>query len=311
VRFVVHYDLPRHLEGYYQETGRAGRDSLPAEALLLFGMQDAAVARSQLEQSQNEQQKRIEAHKLNAMVGFAESLTCRRRVLLGYLGETLQRDCGNCDICLDPPERFDATEASRKVLSCVWRLGQSFGARQVVDVLRGADNERIRKFGHDRLSTYGIGMEFTSAEWLSIVRQLVHRGYLAQDIARFSVLKLTSAASALLRGAEGVELARPRVKEKLAKKTATKAMDLDPDDLQLFEELRALRKRLADEAGVPPYVIFGDATLVQMSRKRPRDKAEFLDINGVGQVKLERFGAVFLAEIAAAGSPPGQRRVTR
>jgi ATP-dependent DNA helicase RecQ len=235
------------------------------------------------------------------MAGFAESLTCRRRVLLGYLGESLDQDCGNCDICLDPPERFDATEAARKVLSCVYRLGQSFGIKQVVDVLRGADNERIRKFSHDRLSTYGIGMEYSHAEWLSIVRQLIHQGYLVQDIAAFSVLKLTAPAARVLRGEEAVELARPRVKEKARKKPAGAASDLNRDDLQVFEALRELRKRLADERGVPPYVIFGDATLVEMSRRRPASDAELLDINGVGQVKLERHGEAFLQTIAAAG----------
>ncbi len=153
---------------------------------------------------------------------FAESLTCRRRVLLGYLGETLAADCGNCDICLDPPERFDATEAARKVLSCVYRLGQSFGIKHVVDVLRGADNERIRKFGHERLSTYGIGLEYSHAEWLSIVRQLIHRGYLVQDIAAFSVLKLTPPAGGCLRDEEAVELARPRVKEKAAQEAGSR-----------------------------------------------------------------------------------------
>jgi ATP-dependent DNA helicase RecQ len=303
VRFVVHYDLPRHLEGYYQETGRAGRDGLPAEALLLYGAQDAAMARGQVEQGQNEQQKRIESHKLNAMVGFAESLTCRRRVLLGYLGESLEQDCGNCDICLDPPERFDATEAARKVLSCVYRLRQSFGVKQVVDVLRGADNERIRKFGHDRLSTYGIGLEYAQAEWLSIVRQLIHRGYLTQDIAKFSVLKLTPSAGRVLRGEETVWLARPRIKEKVRKKAPIRAPGLETaEDRALFEELRALRKRLADERGVPPYVIFGDATLLEMSLRRPANESEFLEINGVGQVKLERHGSDFLAAIAAAAS---------
>jgi len=302
VRFVVHYDLPRHLEGYYQETGRAGRDGLPAEALLLFGAQDAAMARYQIEQGGNEQQRRIEAHKLNAMVGFAESLACRRRVLLGYLGEVLEHDCGNCDVCLDPPERFDATEAARKVLSCVYRLRQSFGIRHVVDVLRGADNERIRKFGHERLSTYGIGLEFSAAEWLSIVRQLIHRGYLEQDIAAFSVLKLTPAAAQVLKGEEPVELARPRVKEKVKAKAKAAALtrDLDEDEARLFEALRALRKRLADEAGVPPYIIFGDAALMEMSQRRPRDEDEFLAINGVGEVKLARHGQAFLQAIAEA-----------
>jgi ATP-dependent DNA helicase RecQ len=298
VRFVVHYDLPRHLEGYYQETGRAGRDGLPAEALLLFGMQDVATARYHLEQGNNENQKRIESHKLNAMVGFAESLACRRRVLLGYLGESLAADCGNCDICLDPPERFDATEAARKVLSCVYRVGQSFGVKHVVDVLRGADNERIRKFDHDQLSTYGIGLEHTHAQWTSIVRQLIHRGYLAQDIAAFSVLKLTPAALRVLKAEEAVELARPRTVEKAPKKPAV-AMELDIDDLRLFESLRDLRKKLAKESGVPPYVIFGDAALVEMSRERPRNELEFLNINGVGQVKLERHGSAFLEVIMA------------
>jgi len=301
VRFVVHYDLPRHLEGYYQETGRAGRDGLPAEALLLFGLQDLAAARAQLQQSSNEQQRRIESHKLNAMAGFAESLTCRRRVLLNYLGESLEHDCGNCDVCLNPPERFDATEAARKVLSCVYRLRQSFGIKHVVDVLRGADTERIRRFGHDRLSTYGIGLEYTHAEWLSIVRQLIHRGYLVQDIATFSVLKLAPSAGSVLRGEAGVELARPRVRETPQKKPKVTSPELGAEDLRLFEDLRQLRKRLADERGVPPYVIFGDATLLEMCRRRPASEAGLLSINGVGQVKLERHGAAFLEVIAAAG----------
>ncbi len=300
VRFVVHYDLPRHMEGYYQETGRAGRDGLPAEALLLFGTQDVATARFHLEQSANENQRRIDSHKLNSMVGFAESLTCRRRVLLGYLGEQLQTDCGNCDICLDPPERYDATEAARKVLSCVYRVGQSFGIKHVVDVLRGADNERIRKFNHQYLTTYGIGQEYSHAEWVSLVRQLIHRGYLIQDIAAFSVLKLTVQARQLLRNEETLELARPRIQEKKTKKKkSAAAVELSEDDLRLFETLREIRKQLAGEQGVPPYVIFGDVTLLEMSRERPASDDEFLEINGVGQVKLERHGVTFLEAIAS------------
>ena len=300
VRFVVHYDLPRHMEGYYQETGRAGRDGLAADALLLFGTQDVATARYHLEQGGNENQRRIDTHKLNSMVGFAESVTCRRRVLLGYLGEQMESDCGNCDTCLDPPEQYDATEAARKVLSCVYRVGQSFGIKHVVDVLRGADNERIRKFDHERLTTYGIGMEYSAAEWLSIVRQLIHRGYLIQDIAAFSVLKLTPKALGLLRNEESLELARPRVQEKTRKKKRKSGpvAELGEDDLRLFETLRELRKHLAAEQGVPPYVIFGDAALIEMSRERPGSEEQFLDINGVGQVKLERHGAVFLDAIA-------------
>jgi len=300
VRFVVHYDLPRHMEGYYQETGRAGRDGLAADALLLFGTQDVATARFHLEQGGNENQRRIDSHKLNSMVGFAESLTCRRRVLLGYLGEQMETDCGNCDICLDPPERYDATEAARKVLSCVYRVRQSFGIKHVVDVLRGADNERIRKFDHERLTTYGIGMEHSAAEWLSIVRQLIHRGCLIQDIATFSVLKLTPQALRLLRAEETLELARPRLQEKPAKKKrkAGPVAELNDDDLRLFETLRELRKQLAAEQGVPPYIIFGDAALLEMSRERPTNDEQFLEINGVGQVKLERHGSTFLEAIA-------------
>jgi ATP-dependent DNA helicase RecQ len=299
VRFVVHYDMPRHLEGYYQETGRAGRDGLPSEALLLFGLQDVATARAQLESKPSEDQRRIDTHKLNSMVGFAESLTCRRRVLLGYLGEQMDQDCGNCDVCMDPPETFDASIAARKVLSCVYRVQQRFGLKHVVDVLRGADTDRIRKFGHQRLSTWGIGLEHSHAEWTSIVRQLIHKSYLLQDIADFSVLKLTPRALLLLRGEEEIELARPRINEKPVKKKAKKAaVDLSEDDLRLFETLREIRKQLAQDQGVPPYVIFGDASLLEMCRERPLNEEEFLEITGVGQVKLERHGATFLEAIA-------------
>jgi ATP-dependent DNA helicase RecQ len=202
VRFVVHYDLPKNIESYYQETGRAGRDGLPAEALLLFGYGDIVIARSLIEKGRNPEQNRIELHKLNAMVGFAEPLTCRRRVLLGYFGEKLEEDCGNCDICLDPPQRYDATEDAQKVLSCVYRVGQRFGVGHVIDVLRGSQNQRIKQLGHDRLSTYGIGAENGQEAWGSLIRQLVHLGYLKQDIANYSVLKLTEAARPLLRGTQ-------------------------------------------------------------------------------------------------------------
>ena len=298
VRFVVHYDLPRHLEGYYQETGRAGRDGLAAEALLLFGTQDVASARYQIGQVGNERQRRIESHKLNAMVGFAESLSCRRQVLLGYLGESGAPECGNCDVCLEPPERFDGTEAARKVLSCVYRVGQRFGLRHIVDVLRGSVNERVQRYGHERLSTYGIGAEHSSATWQSIVRQLIHRGYLFQDIADYSVLRLTPASRAVLLGEETVELARPRVKARGTGRKSRALVDLGPDDQVLFEALRTLRKALAEARGVPPYVIFGDATLIDLCRRRPTTPEEFLEVNGVGAVKLERFGEAFLAAIS-------------
>jgi ATP-dependent DNA helicase RecQ len=293
VRFVVHYDLPKHIEGYYQETGRAGRDGLAAEALLLFGAQDVVTARRLIEGNENPEQRRIEMHKLQAMIGLAESLTCRRRVLLGYFGEQLDTDCGNCDVCLNPPATFDASVEAQKALSCVYRVGERFGVKHVVDVLRGADTERIRSLGHDRLSTYGIGADLGDAEWASILRQLIHLGLLVQDVANYSVLKLTAAARPVLRGERTLTLARPRIKEK-RRKPAKAARDLEPADQELFEALRELRKRLADAQGVPPYVIFGDATLIQMSRDKPRTEDDMLEINGVGQVKLERYGAEFL-----------------
>ncbi len=299
VRFVVHYDLPKNIESYYQETGRAGRDGLPAEALLLFGYGDIAISRGLIEQGRNEKQKRIDLHKLKSMVAFAEAQLCRRRVLLGYFGEQLAADCGNCDICLDPPELYDATEDARKALSCVFRVGQRFGAGHVIDVLRGAQTQRIRQLGHDRLSTYGIGRDQGQEVWGSLLRQLIHLGYLEQDVGNYSILKLTAAARPLLRGEEVVRLARPRVRVAAAKKPMRKgAAEFHPDP-QLFEALRALRKRLAERDHVPPFVVFSDATLAEMASVRPTDEAALLEINGVGGRKLERYGADFLDTIRA------------
>jgi len=297
VRFVVHYDLPRNIEGYYQETGRAGRDGLPADTLLLFGAQDMVLARRMVEGNENEQQRRIESHKLNSMVAFAESLTCRRRVLLNYFGEELGDACGNCDICSDPPECYDATVDAQKALSCVYRVGQRFGMRHVVDVLRGADNERVRSLRHNELSTYGIGNDHTDAEWTSLFRQLIHRGYLVQDIASYSILKLTPEARPLLKGEAKLELARPRIRERGKKKRKLLAPVEGRDEI-LFELLRELRKDLAREEGIAPYMVFGDAALTQMAILLPSNRDEFLDINGVGASKLEKYGEVFLKEIS-------------
>jgi ATP-dependent DNA helicase RecQ len=301
VRFVVHYDLPKNIESYYQETGRAGRDGLPAEALLLLGYGDIAIARGLIETGGNPEQNRIELHKLNAMVGFAEAQTCRRRVLLGYFGERLEEDCGNCDTCLAPPERYDATEEARKALSCVYRVGQRFGMGHVIDVLRGSHNQRIAQLGHDRLSTFGIGRELSQDAWGSLVRQLVHLGYLEQDMANYSVLRLTETARPLLRGEVALTLARPRVKAVAPKKEPKKGRGgLDYDE-KLFHALRALRKTLADEQQVPPFVIFGDATLVEMAAYRPTDPEALLRINGVGKHKLGRYGVQFLDVIRGHG----------
>jgi len=334
VRFVVHHDLPKTVESYYQETGRSGRDGLPAEALLLFGLGDAAVVRSLIEGggrggrggfggdeevARDPERVRIEIHKLNAMVGYADGLSCRREALLGYFGEPYPAPCGNCDICLEPPETFDATEQARMALSCVFRLwerdGFGYGVGYVIDVLRGSENEKILARGHDALSTYGIGAELSRDHWQSLIRQLIHRGYLAQDIARFSALRLTEASRPLLRGEETLIMAKPRVrvptkKQRLRTARAGRAAELAglPVDEALFEELRALRKQLANEQNVPAYVVFSDATLAEMAARRPATQAELLDVNGVGQAKLERYGDAFLEAIAGPageGAAPG------
>ncbi len=307
VRFVVHYDIPKNIEGYYQETGRAGRDGLPAEALLLYGAQDIITVRRLIENNESQEQQRIELHKLNAMAALAESVSCRRRVLLNYFGERLEQDCGNCDICLDPPERFDASVDVQKALSCVYRVGQRFGVKHVVDVLRGADNERIRSLGHHKLSTYGVGSDKSEPEWTSILRQLIHHGYLIQDIANYSVLNLTEAARPLLRGEQQIQLAKPRIREQIKKKVTKSPASQGPYDEALFEELRALRKRLADTQGVPPYIVFGDATLIQMARDKPMSEGDLLGVIGVGQHKLEKYGKDFLDAITEYSLPPSDR----
>ncbi len=297
VRYVVHYDIPKNIESYYQETGRAGRDGMAAEAFLLFGYGDIALARGLIEKMNNPQRKRIELHKLNSMVGFAEALSCRRRVLLGYFGERLTADCGNCDICLNPPKMHDVTEDARKALSCVYRVGQRFGMGHVIDVLRGSRKERLLQLRHDRLSTYGIGKDNGQEYWSSLLRHLIQQGYLEQDLGNYSVLKLTAAARPLLRGEQSLSMAVPRVKTASVPKTMRRQTgDIDHDPA-LFERLRGLRKILADSAGIPPFVIFSDASLVEMSALQPNSNEAFLQIHGVGIHKLERYGTDFLAEI--------------
>ncbi len=296
VRFVVHYDLPRNIESYYQETGRAGRDGLPAEALLLFGYGDIAISRGLIERGPNPEQNRIEIHKLNAMVAYAEAGICRRRALLGYFGETLDADCGNCDTCLNPPQRYDATEDARKALSCVYRVGQRFGINHVIEVLRGSKNQRVLDLRHDQLSTYGIGRDKSTDHWSHLLRQLIHYGYLEQDIANYSILKLTEAARPLLRGDICLELTLPRNKPGRKKKPEKKIVGLEYDQ-HLFNQLRALRKEIADREGVPPYVVFGDATLAEMAATLPTDQEAMLQVNGIGQTKLRRYGNEFIEEI--------------
>ncbi|WFE69150.1 DNA helicase RecQ [Thiomicrospira sp. R3] len=300
VRFVVHYDVPKNIEGYYQETGRAGRDGLPSQALLLFGMQDVVTARQFVENVQDPNQRRLETHKLNSMVGFAEAQTCRRNLLLNYFGENKQQPCGNCDICLNPPELFDATQAAQKALSCVYRLNQGFGAKHVIDVLRGLDNERIRQFDHQQLSTYGIGKEYSAHQWNSIIRQLIHLGYLFQDHQHYSVLKFTERSGALLKGQETLTLAMPKKETARSNKSAKKsASSLSEENQDLFETLRTLRRQIAEQQNVPAFVVFGDVSLIDMAQKRPQTEDDFLEVSGVGQAKLERYGEAFLTLIRA------------
>jgi ATP-dependent DNA helicase RecQ len=300
VRFVVHYDLPKHIESYYQETGRAGRDGLAAEALLLYGIDAIATSRHFIEQLGSDDQKRIELYKLNAMVAMAEAQTCRRQVLLNYFGERLTTSCGNCDICLNPPETFDATEDVRKALSCIYRVGQRFGIGYVVDVLRGSHKQRIFELGHDKLSTYGLGKHLSEQVWYSIFRQLIHLGFVEQDIANYSILKLTEHARPVLKGEVNIKLAKPRLQStvKPAKKPNSRSLLDNAHDSQLFAKLRHLRKQLADAAGVPPFVVFSDATLIEMATFLPHNSEDLLTINGVGERKLANYGQQFLQLIS-------------
>ncbi|HAU96999.1 ATP-dependent DNA helicase RecQ [Serratia rhizosphaerae] len=297
VRFVVHFDIPRNIESYYQETGRAGRDGLPAEAILLYDPADMAWLRRCLEEKPAGQQLDIERHKLNAMGAFAEAQTCRRLVLLNYFGEGKQEACGNCDICLDPPKRYDGLEDARKALSAIGRVGQRFGIGYVVEVLRGSNNQRIREFGHDKLPVYGIGRDHTTEHWISVLRQLIHLGFITQNVAMHSALQLTEAARPVLRGEVELQLAVPRIQSLKARGGAAQKSYGGNYDRKLFAKLRKLRKSIADEENIPPYVVFNDSTLLEMAEQMPIRASELLSVNGVGQRKLERFGAPFMAMI--------------
>ena len=292
VRFVVHFDLPRSVESYYQETGRAGRDDLPSQAVMFYDPADYTWLQKMLLEEPESEQRDIKQHKLQAIGAFAESQTCRRLVLLNYFGESRQEPCKNCDICLDPPRKYDGLVDAQKVMSVIYRTGQSFGMHYIISVLRGLNHQKIRQYGHDQLSVYGIGKDQSQDYWVSVIRQLIHLGLIKQNIVNNSALQLTEEARPVLRSEVKLELATPRLTfsaSAYSQKQTTARYDKD-----LFARLRFLRKQIADKENIPPYVVFNDATLEEMAQFTPTTKAEMLDINGVGERKLERFGDAFM-----------------
>ncbi len=293
VRFVAHLDLPKSIEGYYQETGRAGRDGLPANAWMTYGLQDVVQLRQMIDGSEaDEAYKKVQVAKLDAMLGFCETSDCRRMRLLAYFGES-GIPCGNCDTCLTPPVTVDGTIPMQQLLSCIYRVGQRFGAVHVMDVLMGHDTDKILHWRHHDLSTFGIGKDRSAQEWRAIIRQAIALGLIVVDHANYSALKLTAAARPVLKGEQRVPLREYRKAEKVkkAKPTSTFVADLPAEALPVFERLREWRRATAAEHGVPAYVIFHDATLHEIARMRPGTLAELGRISGVGAKKLEAYGA--------------------
>ncbi len=297
VRFVAHLNLPKSIEAYYQETGRAGRDGEPAHAWMAYGLQDVITLRQFMQDSKaDEMHKRVEHHKLESMLGLCELITCRRHALLAYFDEKSKEKCGACDNCLNPPEKWDGSEAAQKALSSIYRTEQRFGVNYIVDILLGKIDERTQRNRHDQISTFGIGKEFSNAEWRSIFRQLIALGYIDIDMERHGALRLTEKCRPILRGEQKLDLRKQTKEEKLVKEKKQKST-VRPQDEPLWEALRALRLELAEESGVPPFVIFHDSTLQDMVRKRPKTSDDMRRISGVGEQKLARYGQKYLSEI--------------
>ena len=307
VRFVAHLDLPSSLEAYYQETGRAGRDGLPSDAWMTYGMADLVQRRRMVDESgAADEVKRVERAQLNALLGYCETTECRRKTLLAHFGEAHAGGCGHCDNCLEPLQSFDGTEAAQKVLSAIYRTGQRFGAGHIVDVLRGNATEKVQRARHDALPTFGVGKDLDARAWQSAIRQLAAMGAVYVDHAAHGGLKLGEGAREILRGERRVtfrQLRPARAKKRSGARPADAAVPTGPEQ-ELFDILRATRLRIATEQNVPPYVVFHDSTLREMARLRPRDKAEMARISGVGQAKLDRYGDTFLAVIARSAVEP-------